>query len=450
MGARRPGGPGVPTRLTVFGRSESHPVRDRVQPAPQHPRVQYVSYDGVLEPLGESQVVGYLERLSPDFDVTLLSFEKRSHVRDAERLASMERRLRGAGIRWVRLRYHKAPPLISTAFDVLRGCCALVGRCWTRRPDIWHARGYVSALVALIARRFVGGAFLFDMRGFWADEKADAEHWSRRSAAYRSTKWLERWFFQSADGIVSLTQVGLEALDGLGYRIPQGIPVDVIPTCANLQRFTPGPKSAALVRTLGLSGQLVIGCVGTMSNWYLRVPMLEYAAFLIRRLPDVAVLIVTREDHDQLRADARRQGIDVDRLVITRAPFDQMPEFIRLMDLGMFFIKPTLSKKGSAATKLAEFLACGVPVVINDGVGDSGAIVRERQVGVVLPALDAETFERTLERVTSLVRDEPTRRRCRVAAADVFDLNRGAAKYRAVYRAMLERADSRPRDLTHA
>ena len=38
-------------------------------------RTLYISYDGVLEPLGESQVVTYLERLSARYDITLVSFE---------------------------------------------------------------------------------------------------------------------------------------------------------------------------------------------------------------------------------------------------------------------------------------------------------------------------------------------------------------------------------------
>src|SRR5207245_2390890 len=96
------------------------------------------------------------------------------------------------------------------------------------------------------------------------------------------------------------------------------------------------------------------------------------------------ILVVTAEDHDALRAHAVRRGVSPDRFVLTRTTFSQMPALFRLMDVGMFFIKPVFSKKGSAATKLGEFLASGVPVVINEGVGDSAEIVRNERVGVVL------------------------------------------------------------------
>ena len=44
----------------------------------QKKKVLYISYDGIMEPLGYSQVLKYLEHLSTDFDITLISYEKSS------------------------------------------------------------------------------------------------------------------------------------------------------------------------------------------------------------------------------------------------------------------------------------------------------------------------------------------------------------------------------------
>ncbi len=396
-------------------------------------RTLYVSYDGVLEPLGESQVVACLEHLSGRNRITLISFEKRQDFVETERVGEMRSRLLERGIEWVPLRYHKWPSVASTAYDVLKGIAvgALLAR--QRRFQVVHARGYVPALIALALKRLFAARFLFDMRGFWADEKVDAGHWSSGSWIYWVTKSWERRFFESADGIVSLTQTGLAALATLGYRIRRGIPMEVIPTCTDLQRFAPGPKDPALMSRFGLDSHLVIGCTGTMSNWYLREPMLECLSYLARRNDRVKILIVTRENHDQLRLDARRAGIPDDRLVLAQAPFAAMPDYLRLMDLGLFFIKPCFSKRGSSATKLGEFLATGVPVVINDGIGDSGAIVQNHGVGVVLPSLAAEEFETAAKAIEVLLKDPLRSRRCRETAEKYFDLKAGVEKYDALY-----------------
>ena len=38
--------------------------------------ILYISYDGMLEPLGQSQVLAYLKRLAQKYSICLISFEK--------------------------------------------------------------------------------------------------------------------------------------------------------------------------------------------------------------------------------------------------------------------------------------------------------------------------------------------------------------------------------------
>lgn len=398
-------------------------------------RVLYISYDGVLEPLGESQVVAYLERLTSAAAITLLSFEKPADLADRARMAAMRRRLEDAGISWIARRYTKRPPVVSTLFDIIVG--RWIGCRWARSGDagarrIVHARGYVPALVALGVKRASGAGFLFDMRGFWVDEKVEAGHWRPNALLYRVGKWCERRFIAEADAIVSLTRAGVQELPKLG-SVREGIPVEVIPTCADLERFAPVPADAERRRELGLDGRPIIGYAGTMSNWYLRHETLSYLAWLAGRFDQAQVFVVTREDHERLREDAVRSGLPSDRLVLARASFDQMPGLIRLMDVGVFFIRRCFSKRASAATKLAEFLGCGVPVVINDGIGDSGEIVRSARAGVVLPGVGREHFDRSAIELQAVLADPGTPVRCRETAAREFDLTSGATKYAALY-----------------
>lgn len=403
------------------------------------PAVLYLSYDGVLEPLGESQVVSYLERLAEDHAITLLSFEKPADIADSERTAAMSNRLAACGIDWVPMSYHKRPPVVSTAIDTIAGIARARRIARAREVQIIHARGYVPALIALGARGASHAAFLFDMRGFWVDEKVEAGHWKSGGMLYRMGKWWERRFYAAADAVVSLTAAGACAITELGVKMPPGVPVEVIPTCADLQRFSPGPKDTELVARLGLAGAPVIGCVGTMRNWYMRQEMIDCLAAFAKSWPELRILIVTRDDRGALRADLEKAGVPGARLAITSASFEEMPRYIRLFDAGLFFIKPSFSKRASAATKLAEFLGCGVPVIINDGVGDSGTIVRDGHVGLVLSSLDVAGFDAALAQVRSVLSDPAMPKRCRRVATDVFDLDAGVERYRRVYRQLIDR-----------
>lgn len=415
--------------------------------APVGLRVLYISYDGVLEPLGESQVVAYLERLADRAAITLMSFEKPADLDDEMRVAGMRARLGRANINWLAHRYTKRPPVISTVLDIVRGCIA--ARRWARHPAppassprpparvLVHARGYVPALIALHMKRAFRARFLFDMRGFWVDEKVEAGHWTAGGILYRVGKWCERRFFAEADAIVSLTAAGVREFPQLG-RVREGVPIAVIPTCADLDRFRPGTPAEAdedrrWRRELGIHGALVVGCVGTLSNWYLREETLSYLAWLSRRFDRMKAVIVTREDHERLRVDAVRAGIPTDRLVLTRASFEEMPALMRIMDVGVFFIRACFSKRASAATKLAEFLGCGVPVVINDGIGDSGEIVRGNAAGIVMRSTASDAFDASEGALRALLADGDRARRCRSVALDLFSLTRGVEAYANVY-----------------
>ena len=172
-------------------------------------RVLYISYDGLAEPLGQSQVVGYLERLASAHQITVLSYEKIADLRDRVQMRAVQERLTAAGIQWVPLRYHKRPSLPATAWDIVAGILAGWRLCITQRVRLVHARGYVPSAIALVLQRLCGVKFLFDMRGFWPEEKVEAGHWSRRSLAYRLAKRWECCFFERADAIVSLTDAGV-------------------------------------------------------------------------------------------------------------------------------------------------------------------------------------------------------------------------------------------------
>jgi glycosyltransferase involved in cell wall biosynthesis len=397
----------------------------------------YVTYDGLLEPLGESQVLGYVERLARRYPMTVLSFEKPEDLADRARVARMGARLSAGGVRWIRRRYHKRPMLPATGLDVARGVAAGLAAVARGGVGLVHVRGYVPAAMGLPVSLMTRRPLLFDMRGFWADEKIDGGHWTREAPAYRLAKRFERRFFEGAHAIVSLTDAGVKRFPNLGYRLRPDVLVEVIPTCADLARFTPGSRDPALAARLGVAGRPVIGCVGTLSNWYLREATLASLASLVRALPEAVVLFVTREDHTMLRADAERAGLAAGRAVFTRADFAEMPAYLRLLDVAVFFIKVCFSKTASAPTRLAELLGVGVPVVINDGIGDSGRIVRDHEVGVVLREVNAASIEGSLPAVRRLLDDSGVRGRCVAAARQHFDVEEGTARYARLYERLL-------------
>src|SRR5260370_42042163 len=119
-------------------------------------RVLFISYNGMLDPLGQSQVIPYLRELAKTgVSFTLLSFERASGFK-ADGLARREElrmQLAASNIEWHWLRYHKKPSLAATAYDVHAGVrygTKLVKR---NRIEIVHARSQIPAAIALALKK---------------------------------------------------------------------------------------------------------------------------------------------------------------------------------------------------------------------------------------------------------------------------------------------------------
>ena len=390
----------------------------------------YLAYDGMLEPLGQSQVLAYLERLAAERPIHLLSFEKAEDWRDVAARQALSARIDAAGIHWHPRRYHKRPSALATAWDIGVGTASGLWLCLRHRIGIVHARSYVPAVMALVLQKLTGAKFVFDMRGFWADERVDGGLWPRDGRMYQVAKWFERRFLLNADHVVSLTHAAVAEMQRFDYLQANMPPVTVIPTCADLDRFQPSLHPPAP------GGDLTLGYVGSAGTWYLFDAVVTAFARLRQRLPDARLLVVNRHEHDYIRQRLQAGGVPAAAVELCAASHAQVPELMARMHAGIFFIKPVFSKQASAPTKLGEYLGCGIPCLANTGVGDMATVLEGERVGVAVDAFDPATLDAGLTRLLALLQEPDIRPRCVAAAHKHFSLDEGVARYRGVYAAL--------------
>lgn len=386
----------------------------------------YISYDGMLEPLGQSQVLAYVKSLSTERTIHLISFEKEQDWLDLSERERIAHDIAEAGIVWHPMRYHKRPQALATAWDIFCGAALGVLLVLRYHINIVHARSYVASVMALVIKRVTGIRYLFDMRGFWADERVDGGLWPRSGRMYRVAKWFERRFLLSADHVVSLTQAAVKEMQRFPYLTERIPPVTVIPTCADLARFKPAAKVAK-------DNGFVLGYVGSAGTWYLFDEVVACFAELLRIRPDARFLIINRGEHEFIRDRLMAAGVSLEAVELRSATHAEVPAQISRMDAGVFFIKPVFSKQASAPTKLAEFLGCGVPCLGNAGVGDMAQVLEGEAVGVALSSFDAASLKAGLQQLVDLVNDPATAARCVAAAQKHFSLDEGVRRYSEVY-----------------
>ena len=372
----------------------------------------------MLEPLGQSQVLSYIELLSVGREIALISFEKKSDLKDAVNMSMVRSRLESVNIYWVPLCYHKSPLVLATAFDIVTGIVVALYLSLTRRIHIIHARSYVPALIAVVIKHLSGVRFLFDMRGFWADERADGGLWPKGGGLYSVAKWFEWHFFVASDHLVTLTNASLAPLSELIPKRRVPLPITVIPTCADMDRFRP-------VSGRGGDVAFTLGYVGSIGTWYLLDEMLALFKACQRRRSNSRLLVINRNNHLAVKAGMVRFDIAPSQVDLISAEHSEVPGLIGNMDAGLMLIKPCFSKLASAPTKLAEYLGCGVPCFGNIGVGDVEEILETNHVGVVLHSFDQSAIDEAVERMLILLNDAQIGLRCRAVAETFFSLDDG-------------------------
>lgn len=388
--------------------------------------VLYISYDGMLEPLGQSQVLAYLKRLAEGRRIHLISFEKAGDRANVTELKRIGKEIAGEGIVWHPLCYHKWPSALATAWDIACGIALGLWLVVRYRLRIVHARSYVPSVMALALKRLTGVKYLFDMRGFWVDERVDGGLWPRSGRMFRIAKYFERSFLLNADLVVSLTYAALSEMQRFNFLQDRMPPISVIPTCADLTRFTPlyGVREHTAI---------TLGYVGSAGTWYLFDEVAACFAKFLSMRPDARFLVVNRGEHVYIHERLAAFGVPdtaVELITVTHA---DVPKQMARMDAGIFFIKPVFSKQASAPTKLAEFLGCGIPCLGNAGVGDQESVLEGERVGVALKTFDEEAMTNGLQALLLLVEDRTTRARCVAVARKYFSLDEGVAKYRDIY-----------------
>jgi glycosyltransferase involved in cell wall biosynthesis len=397
----------------------------------------FLSYDGMTDPLGQSQVIPYLQGLvQAGYKVSLISFEKAER---AERQPFIAQLLEKSGIDWHPLAYTKKPPILSTLKDV-RAMKRKAMALHKKHPfGLIHCRSYISALVGLDLKRALGIPFIFDMRGFWADERIDGGIWNLKNPVFRLVynyfKRQEKAFLREAAHTISLTHAAKKIIH---EQLVSNIPITVIPCCADLQLFSPQPSAQAQAarQQLGIpENALVLSYLGSIGTWYMLPEMLQFFKQLLQQEERAHFLFVTAEPANMVLEEAARLHIDARKFTILKANREEVPKLMSASDLSIFFIKPTFSKQASSPTKQGELMGMGIPIICNAGVGDTDYVVQHYGSGWAVPDCTEIAFAEGIRQIPRLRLLDKAK--LREGAADFYALSEGIKRYTSVYKNVL-------------
>ncbi len=397
----------------------------------------------MTDPLGQSQVIPYLQGLSKaGYQIFLLSCEKEQVFEQNKN--TIQQLLDKSNITWIPLNYTKNPPVISTLLDIikLRRTAKKIHR--EHKLDMVHTRPGVPALVGLWMKKTMGVKFLNDIREFYADSRVEGGMWNTKIPVYRSIynlfKRKEAEAVAKSDGIVCLTYAA-ETIIKEWKEYNAAVPLEVIPCSADLDLFDPAAikedAKTALKNELGIvKDDFIVSYLGSIGGWYLTDEMMQFCKILSDQVPATKLLFISPHRHEEIKTAAGKQGIAADRIMIKKANRQQVPLLLSLSDYSVFFIKPCYSKQSSSPTKHGEIMAMGIPLITNNGVGDVETIVERYHSGIVIEEFTSQEFKNASLKIAS--GEAYDKQGIRQGAKTFYSLDAAIEKYISIYNRILQ------------
>ena len=395
----------------------------------------FISYDGLTDSLGQAQILPYLIGLSrKGHNIQILSCEKPENFKKNE--AVVRKKCKDASIGWNYIDYDNSIPVISSFLTVQKLKAKALALAKQYKTQIVHCRSIIPAMVGESLQKKLGVKFVFDIRGFWADERVDGKIWNMSNPVFKFMyyyfKKKEKYLFEQADCIVTLTE---NAKAYIAKEFQTKNKFLVVPCCVDFEHFDfntiTDTQVMKLQSEIGIPKEsYILTYVGSLGTRYMLREMLAFFKVLKSKQPNAAFLFISKSDTSEIETICNKIDLDYNSIYIVSCEYHEIPTYISIGDASIFFIVTSFSGKAVSPTKQAEVMSLGLPIIANSGLGDTDLILKETQNGVILNSFTDDAYAVAAKELLNMKKRIGE---IRSGAKQFFTLDLGIEKYDSIY-----------------
>lgn len=250
---------------------------------------------------------------------------------------------------------------VSAARKVRKECVDLIRHFAPTR--IYYRSCMLHRQIKLLATE-LDALSLFDLRGAISEEVRLRRG---RSLRYYYVRHAERTTFREATRLACVSDYLKDYIEeGCGRR-----DVSVVPNCVDGDIFFFDPSARNEVRSaLEYSeNERVIVYSGGSSKWQNIELMVAVFGAIARLNANYRFLFLTR-DIDAISNQIERDNVVKERSIVREVGLHEVHRFLSAADSGIVMRGAHAADKASSPIKVAEYLACGCPVIFREGLGD--------------------------------------------------------------------------------
>jgi glycosyltransferase involved in cell wall biosynthesis len=396
----------------------------------QKKSVLFIAYTNLKNPLIWSQGIPYLKKIAGrGWRIFLLTFENKNSVLPTPLKKELGK------IEW-RFLYHCFLPILPSLLDI---CRAIIYCFWLIKKEkiaLVQARSYLPGVIGYFLKKIVNVSFVFDMRGLAFDEEVMKGRWQKKSLIYKIAKFFEKRIILSADSVVVISNSFKNYLEDKVLQRKDD-KIKVVPICVEIEKFREPLPAPPIIEKLKAEKKMILVYTGALEIWHCLNEMIDFFIVLKKRFSQFHFLILTyQKEKTELLIQKFLEKKDY--TILTVRP-DEVPSYLQASDLGIVFIRPAFPKNvASFPIKFLEYLAAGLPVVVNSGISEVEEIVTKAKLGVVVNQFNEESYQKAVQDLLTILSDrQGIKKRAELIVQEKYSLDLATKKYEEIYQALI-------------
>lgn len=284
--------------------------------------------------------------------------------------------------------------------------------------NIIHVRSYLPISLVILPKFFKNFKIIFDIRGFWFDEKYEARLIQKYT--YNLLKFFEKFFFKNADIIITLSSVSKNIIVNK-FNVPSN-KIYIIPTFTNFNEFSETNK-------ITKNNNIIFGYIGNLKMNYEFDKVIKFLNFFNKINKNWKLKIASNYSKKDLFLLSNKIFFDKTKIEIKNIRYEDMQHFYKNIDTCIYFLNNKFSKKASCPTKLGELIATNTPFITNPGIGDINKISKKLKFkNFLIKKINYDSVKKINDDLI-LIKKNKIKYNSRLKLKYFFDINRNIEKY---------------------
>jgi glycosyltransferase involved in cell wall biosynthesis len=296
-----------------------------------------------------------------------------------------------------------------------------------------HARSFNPAFLAIIIKIIFKPSIkvIYDNRGLYIDELIYRNALLKGSLKEKIYRTIERLIINKCDQMVVVSNVFksyiVEQWDKNNKNI---INKTIMIPNRTQQNFN---DSDIAFKEEGTKVRTICVYSGSSASWQGIDDFYHVFSIILNKIPTTHFKILTYEPEIFLNHPPENIKLS-ERLVVKKIEFSDVKSELINATFGIHLRKPDVVSSVSAPIKFAEYLAAGLPVLLNEGIGDTESIVKKYNVGAIIKKND---YESAISEMQELLNDKDVYNRCLRVADKEFNIDISFKQYQEIYDKLL-------------